>query len=354
VKLEAVDHALTITPGHAKPSSAKDPRTAPYELQPRNEERSEVIFLRDGDIIHSSQVSTGSIICTWSESEIQVNSSAADASTKDVDMDAVAETPEEETEDEEQDLDNTVIAVEATQSNKSQPHATPQLSAQRSIVVQETPTIARTNGIADQSASAPITPEVTEPEVEPYSTARTRHSEDDLQDEKDSISALVDVSADAVDDTSDEVPPPQSPKKHPKVVVSKKRPSPAMDEEEIGSMPSRIRKRAKKVIPSENDTDTQDSRLSTIAVDTSPAVPSAKAKRTSAIKEAEQEQTPSRSQRSSQRSTTAPSAEPYDGDTPRVATSNSSITDKSHAVKFLKKQGGALVESVKEAFNVLW
>jgi hypothetical protein len=297
----------------------------------------------------------GSIICTWSESEVQVNSSAADASTKDADMDAVAETPEEETEDEEQDLDNTVTAVEATQSNKSQPHATPQLSAQRSIVVQETPTIARTNGIADQSASAPITPEVTEPEVEPYSTARTRHSEDDLQEEEDTVSALVDVSADAVDDTSDEVPPPQSPKKHPKVVVSKKRPSPAMDEEEVDSMPSRIRKRAKKTIPSENDTDTQDSRLSTIAVITSPAaVPSAKAKRTSAIKEAEQEQTPSRSQRSSQRSTTAPSAEPYDSDTPRVATSNSSISDKSHAVKFLKKQGGALVESVKEAFNVLW
>jgi hypothetical protein len=30
------------------------------------------------------------------------------------------------------------------------------------------------------------------------------------------------------------------------------------------------------------------------------------------------------------------------------------LTETSQAVKFLKKQGGSFVESVKEEFNVLW
>jgi len=362
-KLEAIDQILTILPGHA--GGKEDPRSTPYELQPCVGERSEAIFLRHGDVISSSQA-TGSLTCIWNEYEVQVNSS--EDGVKDVSNgDGVAETPEEDTEDE--DLDNTITAVKATQSI-SQPHAaTPQLSHQHSIVVQETPTTARTRGEANYptnmgvaqpklSHTAPIaTPEPEEQvgpeqaEPEPYSTARTRHSQEDGMQDDDTAetedSALVGVIAGEVEDTVEDIQ--ETPNKpHPRVLISKKRRSPAPESD---TEPTSRRKRAK-IASSENDT--QDSRLSTIAVNTSPAIaPAVKSKsrkRTSAIKEVEQNEHPSRSQRS----TTTPTAEPYEGDTPCVATSNSTITDTSHAAKFLKKQGGSLVDSVKEPFNVLW
>ena len=50
-KLEAVQ-TLRILPGHiATSAAAQDPRTAQYQLQARTGDRSEIIFLRHGDVI---------------------------------------------------------------------------------------------------------------------------------------------------------------------------------------------------------------------------------------------------------------------------------------------------------------
>lgn len=334
------------------------------------------MLLRPGDLI-SSSVATSGFTCLWHPaSEIQVTSSAAEAGAKEHanGVDGVAETPEEETKDE--DLDDTVLAVKATQSKSQQPRATPQLSHQRSVVIQETPTAARVNGVHEYpndtemdihqpelKKQTPAVDDADHVEAEPYSTARTGQSQKgsnitaevtEVQDD------FLDVPGNEVSDL-EEAPAQVTvgrTKRASKVVV-KKRPSPARNDEDPDvEPPKRPLKRAKRAAPSDNDT--QDSRLSNITVETSPAPAPATAKkgrpRKSAVKDLEDlpDTTPSRSQRSSQRSASAQTAEPYSGDAPRVATSNSSITDKSHAVKFLKKQGGTLVESAKEGFNVLW
>lgn len=375
-KLEAINHFLSIQAGYAsQPSAANDPRTTRYELQPRTDEHSEIILLRHGDVI-SSSMSTTNLTCVWNESEVQVNSSAAEAGIVALNgVEGVVETPEEETEDE--DLDKTITAVKATQSKSQQPQATPQLSNQRSVIIQETPTAARVNGVTDYSVPIdfnqpePVgdtpTPEPTiQAEAEPYCTARTGQSQNGTKTvaieatetkgfHDQSVAAVVETSEPAEDGLSDDTPQKSH---HPKVLISRKRPSPAIDEADSDAeLVGRSNKRAKKYAPSDNDT--QDSRLSNIVVDTSPAaVPTAKKgrKRKSEITELDEvmEATPSRSQKSSQRSNSAATTEPYQGNTPRVATSNSTLSEKSQAVKFLKKQGGSLIDSMKEPFNVLW
>jgi hypothetical protein len=344
------------------------------------------MLLRHGDMINSSKT-TISLTYRWETlSEVQVNSSAFETSDKTI-TNGVVETPEEETEDEDQDLDHTLITVKATQSKSQQPRATPQLSNQRSVVIQETPTAARVDGVTDYLANSemdvdpPQPPEATPtPEAtprngaDPYSTAHTGESQDatstsgakkELQNQPNRHNTNAPLlfgprpitTGGTINDT------PQKPT-HPRVVVAKKRSSPAFEEPESeGEELRRSTKRARKVAPSDNDT--QDSCISNIMIDTTPAPATTNKGRTrksavtdlqSAVTELEDlvEKIPSRSQRSSQRSASAPSAESYTGETPRVATSNSSISDKSQAVKFLKKQGGCLVDSIKESFNVLW
>ncbi|KAH4811539.1 hypothetical protein HBH61_091280 [Parastagonospora nodorum] len=371
-KLEAVRVALDIISGHV-PSKA--PQQEKYQLLPRSGERVEIILLRPGDLV-SSSVATSGLTCLWHPvSEIQVTSSAAEAGAKEHAnvVDGVADTPEEETEDE--DLEDTVLAVKATQSKSQQPRATPQLSHQRSVVIQETPTAARVNGVNEYpndtemninqpelTKQTPESDQVDHVEVEPYSTARTGQSQKGwnvIREVTEPQDNFLDVPGNEVSDL-EETPAQVTvgrTKRAPKVVV-KKRPNPARnDEDPDAEPPERPLKRTKRAAPSDNDN--QDSRLSNIEVETSPAPAAATAKkgrpRKSAVKELEDviETTPSRSQRSSQRSVSVQTAEPYSGDTPRVATSNSSITDKSHAVKFLKKQGATLVESTKEGFNIL-
>jgi hypothetical protein len=359
---------------------ANDPRDNKYELQPRSGEHSEIILLRHGDVIGTSKA-TNSLTCKWEQSpEVQVNSSAAETGTKKVTRGAngVIENPEEETEDE--DLDNTTTTVKATQSKSQQPRATPQLSNQRSIVIQETPTAARVSGATEYLGkpeteneqpepleSTPTPETIAQLGVESFSTARTgesrnatgtKISDNELQAQShpsdDDVSSLLQRPILASDKATNAAPQNGI---HPRVVISRKRTSPAMHESESeNESVRRSGKRARKIVPSDNDT--QDSRMSNIVVDTSPAPVTAKKsrKRKSAVTELEEldEKTPSRSQRSSQRSVSVPDAGAYSGDTPRVATSNSSITDKSQAVKFLKKQGGCLVDSIKEPFNILW
>ena len=390
-KLESASCLLTIIPSHdPAPAASNDPRTTGYGLQPRADERSEAIFLRHGDLISSSDPYI-SLTCRFAP-EVQVTSSAADQVIGEPiePTDGVAETPEEETEDE--DPDTTITTVKATQGkSQQQPQATPQLSAQRSVVVQETPTVARVNSAdnlpsalegdgelkLNQSEPVENTP-VASPEptnhidAEPFSTARTgqSHEVENVKKTDDGKSSLitqrkpsVDLSSHTVDAISGNT---SLIRRHPEVRISKKRPTTAADEDGSEAAPvGRVGKRARRTSPIIPSEDTQDSREETIAVDASrvrkkktseePPAPKSRKKRVDEVKDFKEvaEASPPRSQRGSQRSNTATS-EPYDGDAPRVAISNSSLTETSQAVKFLKKQGGAFVESVKEDFNVLW
>jgi hypothetical protein len=296
---------------------------------------------------------------------VQVHSSAtgavpiADSTPVDI-----AETPEDETEDEEQDLDHTTNAA-VRGHKRSMPQATPRLSNQRSIVVQETPTAARvtepTNptelSIAN-SRTEPVETSSPEPKfkVEPEADGEafsTAQESGPASPHGASISGLNEPPA--TSDVHMDYEPPHGSKSKSSLQVrippkrSVKRSSSGDEREESVEPEVRSSKRAKKDIPSEDGT--QDSRISNI--DVVPRKTTAKGKNRLS-KVAEEEPAPSRSQKSSQRSTNM-STEPYDGPTPpRVASSNSSLTKSSAAVKFLKKQGGAYVESLNDNFNILW
>ncbi|KAH8722719.1 hypothetical protein GQ44DRAFT_686540 [Phaeosphaeriaceae sp. PMI808] len=337
-KIEAIGRPLTILSG--QPSVA--PQFEKYQLQERTNERPEILLLRHGDVITSS-FSVSSVTFIWeSVPEAQVNSSAAGVNVDNPNS-GIAATPEEETEDEDgdNDLNITTTAVVATQSKSQQPEATPQLSNQQSVIIQETPTAGRVSLISETEA-IPMTS--THDILESYSTAPTAQS-------KNLESKGLETSIDFMG-----APPKDTPHvgRHPRVMISKKRPSPVFGEASSGGQhTSRSSKRAKKMVQS--DDDSQNNRPDEIMVNAPEPPETNNKKGKSAVKRTEDfdEGTPSRSQRNSQRSNSAASAKPYLGETPCIATSNSTITEKSQAVKFLKKQGGSLVDSVKQSFNVL-
>ncbi|KAI4673032.1 uncharacterized protein J4E78_001536 [Alternaria triticimaculans] len=297
VKLEAITASLSILPGQAHANSLSS--AARYELQPQSEGRSETIFLRHGDQIHLPNAQSY-LTCQWTDSEVQVNSSAADAMR-------IAVTPEEAQSEGDGTKDPAVNVA------KSQPRATPQLSNQRSTtVIQETPTAARTGNVTDIY-------EADVQEAEAFSTARTGESQDQMQPQL-PLNART-----------------SSPRVHIPSRSAKKRTRSLADEADADASKSDNgtfagpSKRAKT-----SDSDTEDSRLSNVDV-------------------AQPEQSaPPRSQRGSQRSISNTTVrEDYDGPVSRVACSNSTITKASAAVKFLKKQGGAFVENLADDFNVL-
>jgi hypothetical protein len=394
-KLEAVSNEVNILPpsqthtGPLAPSTvsvAIDPMTRCYILQPRLGEHSESIIIRHGDTIIFPKVKAR-LICQWTDSEVQVNSSATDAIhvPDSADVDAVAETPEEETEDE--DLDNTITAA-PLKPKTSQPRATPSLSNQRSVVIHETPTAARISGevkypgagadgdaskyvdnstepVEDTPSSSTAHAFQNEPKAEAAPMAHSGESQDKPKRlSHASASPIIEAFASEMDRAAE-----ARPSRHKKITSSpqvqilpnptRKRATPVMEEGDLDSESeavSRVSKRAKR-----GEDDTHDSRMSNIEVDVSPPrKTTAKGKKrqlevakTEAVTEAE-DATPSRSQGSSQRSTAAISAEAYDDPTPRVAFSNSAITNTSHAVKFLKKHRGTYVENLTDGFNVLW
>ncbi|CAO2651925.1 Nn.00g002080.m01.CDS01 [Neocucurbitaria sp. VM-36] len=369
-KLEAIDDTLSILSAQqlANPNAAAavDPRTEKYVLESRLGQTSEVILLRHGD---------------WTASEVQVNSSAADPTiAESAEVNGINETPEEVTEDE--DLDNTVVAGSISQQMSPQRQPTPQLSNQRSVVVQETPTVDRYNDMTkyaaadhgERNASEPSenTPspenlDQGETELEPFSTARTGDSQKHLSElvamsEEElpvhagaSVTTPTNVSAPGVDHTSDEVSARKnmsSPRVEIPTRMSRKRSNSATEHEsETDTAPvGRSSKRKKNTASS--DDDTEDSRLSNIVVETSRKTAAKGKKRLSEVPEATEASTP-KSQRSSQRSSTITTAETYDGLTPRVAFSHSAIAPSSQALKFLKKHKGVVVESIDETCNVL-
>lgn len=336
-------------------SVATDPLGPTYQLDPRSEGRVEIIILRHGDVITSPKL-TDSVACMWRAPGVQVNSSATDLAQVAASKanNGIDETPEEETEDEAVQ-DDTVTEVPVTQPvtqpSKSQPSATPHLVTSRSVIVQETPTTDRVLGVDEYKAAPsnedqhgePTPPhQVVTAVTETFSTARTGQSPKSV--EQDSVNTGL-------------LPDRRQPQSSPEVRISARRPrkrsiNTASPEAEpfTDDPPAKRTKNVVSVREDEGDV-VQNSPLDNINADPSRRTYSAKAKKRFADTS---ETTPTKSTRSSQRSATATTTVAYEGEPPRVATSNSAIKDGNAAVKFLRKHGGTLVTSVEDKCNILW
>lgn len=357
-KLEAVQ-SLHILPGHPDTtltaSVTTDLHSNRYELKPASDGRCEIMLLRHGDAIGFSGIDS-SLLCVEQAFEVQVNSSAAELDhlgRSDV-KDGVADTPEDETEDEaapDDTITEVPVTQPVTQPTKSQPSATPRLHEQGSTLVQETPTIDRMVRMNEYDVAAENGDRHVEPTPPPqgviaiaetFSTARTGQSPQSIAQDSSTIELPTDR---------------KRLQGSPEVRVngrsSRKRQSPAASPERKASAEVRSTKRVKKTTSNEEvDGDTvQPSPLDDINADPSRKTYSVKGKRP--VPQLP-ETTPSKSARSSQRSATATTAVAYEGEPPRVATSNSAIKDGSSTVKFLRKHGGTLVGSVEDKCNVLW
>ncbi|KAF3047019.1 hypothetical protein E8E12_010466 [Didymella heteroderae] len=351
VKLQALE-TLHIQPEISRANlsfSASDASSEQYKLEPINDGRCEIILLRPGDVITSPDT-TSSVSCVWVAPEVQVNSSAANvrqiepSETKN----GVDETPEEETEDEATPADTVTevpVTQPVTQPTKSQLSATPHLPRDRSMVVHETPT---TNRILDQDdvdfnvapsneaqhLDATPPPHSTIAIKETFSIARTGRSPN------------IELATDQ-----------KRPHGLPEVRVGNRRrkrqgpePSHSLEVAPAGDEPLPKRTKATAIVGEEEGDSMQASPLENINADSNRMTYSAKAKRRAATVS---EATPTKSSRSSQRSVTATAVAAYEGPAPRIATSNSAIKEDSSAVKFLRKQGGALVKNVEDRCNVL-
>jgi hypothetical protein len=329
-----------------------DPRSDKYKLEPVSDDRSEIILLRHGDLI-SSPSATGILTCVWHVPEVQVNSSAAELAHIDPSDAKDVGTSEhgDDTEDEAAP-DNTTTEVPVTQPGKSQPSATPRLSLQHSLVVQETPTTDRVLDVSeypvadeneDRRVETTSLHQAAMTEIETFSTARTGQ-----QSPKSVMENYIDA-----EPSTDRKRPQSSPEVRIRDRTSKKRPSPTASLEPEPSAESRPVKRTKKATSIKDDAGDimQNSPLDDLNPDPFRKTYSAKGKKR--FPELP-ETTPSKSQRSSQRSATTTTAEAYEGPTPRVAFSNSAIKETSPTVKFLRKHGGTIVDSVEDKCNVLW
>ncbi|KAJ4370207.1 hypothetical protein N0V86_008944 [Didymella sp. IMI 355093] len=311
-KLQALE-TLHIQPAPANLGvlASEDASSEHYKLEPTVDGRCEIIILRSGDVI-TSPGTTSSVACVWVSPEVQVNSSAADVrqiATSETKND-VDDTPEDETEDEAA-LDDTVTEVPVTQPvtqpTKSQLSTTPHLAKDRSMIVHETPTA---NRILDQD------------DFNLTISNEERHVE--------------------------AVPPPVGaiPIKSGQMARLKS----GLEVAHAADAPPPKRTKAAAIIEDDGGDTMQASALDNINADPDRTTYSAKSKRrTVTVSEA----TPTKSSRSSQRSATATTIAAYEGPAPRVATSNSTIKEDSSTVKFLRKQGGALVKNVEDKCNVL-
>lgn len=340
---------LSILPGPSSATSEGEsivgPRSNSYKLEPASDGRCEIFILRHGDAI-SLPGTNGYLEYIYQTSEVQVNSSAAEIDRVEAFKvkDVTEATPEDETEDE-AIVDGTVTEVPrtqpVTQQTKSQPSATPKLATHPSAIVQETPTTDRTIAVVDiddtHAAAAAASPRVMLV-AETFSTARTGQSSRSTA--QGSVKSTDGQRAHGSPEVRIDGRP------------TRKRPNidQSSDAETKPSTKNRSAKRMKNAVSSNDNEDdaNQTSPLDRFNANPTRKTYSAKAKNRS---RAAAEVTPTKSSRSSQRSVTVTA---YEGEAPRVATSNSAIKDGSTAVKFLKKQGGTLLASVEEKCNVLW
>ncbi|KAH6625301.1 hypothetical protein C7974DRAFT_376839 [Boeremia exigua] len=353
---------IVLVPGGAKLQAIQTLYVLPsnslatdrYQLEPASDLRVEILLLRHGDTITSPDA-TDSVTCVSRASEVQVNSSAAEHAKDDKSGKLVSaeDALEDETEDEVAS-NGTVTEVPVTQTitqpSYLQPSATPHLPRDKSDVVQETPTTIRMASVEryqsvpsneDQHISAMRTIPIVATET--FSTARTGYSPKSVQ--QDSVDG---------ESTTGGQRPQGSPEVRINAPRTRKRtgtnPSPGLeDEHSTGDRPV---KRAKKAPTAGKHGDGIDhaSPLTSATVDPDNATHSTKGKGRSKVNS---EATPTKSSRSSQRSGTATTAIAYEGDLPRVATSNSAIKEGSTALKFLRKHGGTFLTTVGERCNIL-
>lgn len=354
VKLHHVSDVFRIVPGCPAKDDNAQPPTEQYILRPETEEHSEVIYLRNGDTIYSERAPIG-LTLRRNQPQVQVNSSVTAEgeipisdylkTRGDVDQ------REQETEDESEDEAFDQTALPGINGKHDVARSTPLLSASRSEVVQETPTIDRimhempespSKKDSDAVADTPPPEEAVAVTAETFSTAPTKPADSEnvkaeepaADDDKENDETSL-MSADE---------PVQKRSRLSRIEIQQKtskRPSPFAEEEE-GDTQSPSPRSFKRRKPNDEDDDAK-------AVKHTVRKSATKGKkRTSDTHEA----TPSRSQRSSQRSVTT--EEEYEGPKPRVAFSNSAIGPASHGMKFLKKHGGSSVESVTDGCNILW
>lgn len=328
MKLHAVGGALTILPAFSSKDAETDPPSEAYTLQPENEGKLEVVLLRADDRI-SSPRTPGQLVLRWKAPQVQVDSSvtAEGEIRESVDLpvrDASSD-PAQETEDED-DLDR-------TEKPFVQPSArsTPFPASRTETVVQETPNVERIQTEVEvPSVSSPLPPKKTTLETPPDNAS---------EDEDEALSGNLSPNVPSEDA---EVSTLASGKRRRAARVAIKRRSPAaVEETQEESAPSK--KRAK--VCEANGLSGAESMHRPI--------------RTTATKvqkrlsdEHREAPTPSRLQRSSQRSPRDDSE--YDGPSPRVAFSNSAIPESGkEAMRFLKKHG-ASVDAVDNDCNILW
>ncbi|KAJ4351693.1 uncharacterized protein N0V89_007036 [Didymosphaeria variabile] len=324
-KLEAGLEDLKILPPVPTRFQRKRSGTPPAEaflLRAKSDDRVETTIVRNQDKI-TSQNTSGTLTLIWTAPQIQVQSSEKKENLSESGEAAQAEN---ETEDDDEDLNNTTVSgVSKSQTMRS----TPYMSASRSEIIQETPTVDR------------IGPSRTEPPV--LSNAPQEQSiVNDLTKPEDPTDAETEDNEEEPK-TSETVLRKSS--RQPKVEIPKssKRPSLAL-EEESSSPITHLTKRRKV---------DKDSNGSSTPVQTARKTAIKSKKRESAMKAAS---TPSRSQRSTQSSIAGSPVDvedDYNGPKPRVALSNSTIQPNSSFVKFLKKTGGNIVDSVEVDCNIL-
>ncbi|KAF2628453.1 hypothetical protein BU25DRAFT_36159 [Macroventuria anomochaeta] len=348
-KLQAVEK-LYILPGHSRAPLnalvATDPRGDKYELEPASDGHSEIIVLRHGDVITAPNA-IDSVRCTWQAPEVQVNSSAElvhDETSGE--KNGVDETPEDETEDEAAP-GNTITEVPVTQPitqpTKSQPSATPHLPTHHSVLVQETPTTQRMVGMAEYEVALSNEDRHVMPTPPPQGAIGITETSS-IAHTGQSPKSIAHDSID-VEPATDRKLPQSLPEVRASGRRTRKCPSPAATEEPT----AKRMKNVASIKDARGDT-MQPRPLDDINADPLRTIYSAKGKkRFQEITET----TPTKSSRSSQRSATATTVAAYEGEPPRVATSNSAIKDGSLTVKFLRKHGGTLVASVEDKCNVL-
>ncbi|KAF2710008.1 hypothetical protein K504DRAFT_533022 [Pleomassaria siparia CBS 279.74] len=362
VKLTALSHDVRVKPKFPKFLTAHDPTSEEYHLSVASDGRSESIFLREGDSVFLSKATT-CVKLAWNPSQVQVDSSLPVPEIPESDQ---ANLCEEETEDDDDgDLDRTPLAPKRSGSTpaNSVPHS----------VVQETPTADRLSStLGYRKVSAQNTsPSDEKPLQLPILSCPTDVAQNDTATGAFSTASSKPVKEDTGPEGIQETPP--AAKETPLEPSADMVIDDVQDDDNEDSTPDSTAARELKSIL--QSTAVSASRRSTKQPQRStkspkvqiPAKSSAKKRKSEADDESDGSRkrkkratldiqgTP-KGTRSSQGSVQADGDESgsYEGPKPRVAFSNSGITPTSAVMKFLKKQGGIPVESVKgESCNIL-
>ncbi|KAF2733926.1 hypothetical protein EJ04DRAFT_577241 [Polyplosphaeria fusca] len=332
-KLEALGEDILVQPApSSQTAGSQTPKHGPYKLKKRGSPPSEILFLREADTIILLDCYFA-LRFIWDPTEVQVRSSVAVEPVEQ--QQQQQEHAEEETEDEE-DRENTMVA---TMQPKPSSRGTPLASAAHSEVVQETPAAGRVADPMDMDPSI----DTTHPE---FSTAHSRKKVEEEEDsnatgetstlgqtvsQNNSSTACPKSSEEEDNDDEEEQSTPASttPQKKGRVkTIAAKTASP---EPVRRGRPKKTPRTLKRASPAEINEDGEEQEHATRS-----------AKRLKRNDSSPELGTPTT--RASQNSSLGLLAV----SNPGVAFSNSSITDDSNFMKFLRTHGGTKVTDIKK------